>query len=890
MRRFLAGWVLLAALGPGLTELSAATVSGQVVFPSSDMGWQPPFSGMKVRVLGTPVWAEVNGSNGDFTLSNVPAGTVTLWLDEVEHDAFTAASKRVQVQVAGDVSGVAFNLVYHWKALPYPSVWGQPGYGQWAAHFASDQAAFLLFRVNGDGISPERMELYRTVDGGQHWQQRVQWTWDDGEWSGGEPYPDRDRSFYFLDAHRGVILATAHSLPCAGGVGFFYTTDGGDTWGYSILPKPTGAYPCNPHRYAHFGNTLIVAGTVGCNVQGYGGGFYDVIWESADAGASWVMKTHWPQSYGACTGLGAGADGSAVAFFTPYGSGERRTAVRNPATGEWQVTESDAIVTNSGYGPADVSFTGGTAWVRAEGGSLPNGLYRSDQAGAPGTWTKVSGLLMQYLDFATELKGFGTGGGPMWVTYNGGLTWLLQSGGGGYCCHGNDVYAFDATHAAWRDGGVGDPDATRQLFTYVEPWEPSFEIVPGVELPDDVFKPGDVHVPVGSYKLLNNGPVPVSVGSLTFGGAITGGSLAGINPVKLWLDKDAGGYVNAGDTLLAQGSFAGGKVALSAGGQVLNQYVPAHLLVTCDLAVDAPLSAVFNGSLAAAEVSAARTDTGTPVTATAPTGYVLVGRSITIGELLFADDFEGGLAHWSATTDDPVPDAGYGWFMSNAASASPAWSVRAHGDRNHEGNVTTDYLTLASPLNLTAVGGYRLTLNHRYDLDPSFALFLEASADGGSTWNWLGRYGSYDAWNSHSTGGLFVHEVIDLADYAGAASVLLRFRFDWTAGWYYNGDWWVDDVRVFRLPPAPADAGGSDSGGQDGGTGGDDPTGDGSGPGGDGSGPGDTGDVGGDPPGEQVADELAEAPPPAFGFCGVGLAELCVASALMLGLCLRRKG
>ncbi len=97
---------------------------------------------------------------------------------------------------------------------------------------------------------------------------------------------------------------------------------------------------------------------------------------------------------------------------------------------------------------------------------------------------------------------------PSYVTYDGGSTWLYQSSGGGVCCHVNDIWAFDTTHAIWHEGGAGDPNGESQLFTYVEPWEANFEILPEVTIKNGYVKGGDANVPMASYKLFNHGPVP----------------------------------------------------------------------------------------------------------------------------------------------------------------------------------------------------------------------------------------------------------------------------------------------------------------------------------------------------------------------------------------------
>jgi len=68
------------------SEGTCSTVSGQVVIPFSDMGYRPDIYGMKARVEGTEISADVtavgNKFNGEFTLNDVPTGAVTLLLIE----------------------------------------------------------------------------------------------------------------------------------------------------------------------------------------------------------------------------------------------------------------------------------------------------------------------------------------------------------------------------------------------------------------------------------------------------------------------------------------------------------------------------------------------------------------------------------------------------------------------------------------------------------------------------------------------------------------------------------------------------------------------------------------------------------------------------------------
>ncbi|UCF93175.1 MAG: hypothetical protein JSW39_03175 [Desulfobacterales bacterium] len=192
-----------------------ATVSGQVVLPASDGGWQPGIYGTKVRVEGTDIQTDVvvtGYAEGEFTLNDVPAGRNTMLFIEKDQDAFTQASKRVEVDVTGDIlSDVAFELGHHWQELTgYPTVWGAGGYGEWNAHFVSDRVGFLLFRVRGSDIDPERREIYRTLDGGATWKKIGHWEYDADDFKAGQPYPGYWRSFHFSDQNHGVILAAIH--------------------------------------------------------------------------------------------------------------------------------------------------------------------------------------------------------------------------------------------------------------------------------------------------------------------------------------------------------------------------------------------------------------------------------------------------------------------------------------------------------------------------------------------------------------------------------------------------------------------------------------------------------------------------------------------------------
>jgi hypothetical protein len=784
-------------------EIQSATVSGSVAIPDSDMGYKPNVYGMKVRVEGTEISADMtageNRYNGEFTLYDVPTGTVTLLLIEDNEDVFTQASKRVQVNVTGDdVSGVSFDLVYHWKELAgYPSPWGQTGYDEWRPHFLSDQVGFILFRVRGTGIDPERVELYRTPDGGQTWTEIGHWL------SGAAVYPDHlHRTFHFTDENHGVIQAlvdtnTHPDVTWYSPRGVLWTSNGGDTWQYAALPTPPDTYDISIHRFAQISTThLIAAGTAA-----WGSVSADAIWESIDAGATWEIKASWQPADG-CTGLGANSDGKAIAFFTPYAwGGSKKLALRDPI-GNWTTIDGNELITNSGYGPADIPMVGDNAWEsNSANSSLPAGLYRSDDAGL--TWTQISTSLLQYMDFASENKGFALAGGPAYISYDGGSTWLYQSSGGGVCCHLDNIWAFDTTHAIWHEGGAGDPNGELQLFTYVEPWEANFEILPEVTIKNGYVKGGDANVPMASYRLFNHGPVSIRLTQLTVRASGGGNDGENITAARLWMDQNANGYVDSEDLPLAQGVYSGdnGTLSLPLDNVVLEQFIPQYLLVTYDFASGISLGKSFTLNLDVTDVEAETADTETAVAPTAPPGYRLTGRTVTAATEIFADRFESGLGSWIVDGPDP----GYEWQITDTAFVSPDHSVRVGENPNHEGWATNNTLTLSQPLDFSVDGNYYLTFYHNYTLPQGYVAWVEVSTDGGAEWTAIAQYGSQPTWGFYTLDD-FLYESVDLSSYAETESLLVRFRFDTTLAITTPGEWSLDDVRLsfIAFPPRVA--------------------------------------------------------------------------------------
>ncbi len=654
--RIVGAGLAVAAVLVLAAPLRGATVSGVIDFPESDMGWTPNAydyaakGGGRVRVQGTTIVAEVlwtGPTAGRFSLAGVPSGRVTLQFEEgPAYDAFTQTSKRVVVDVdAETVTDVAFPLVYHWDEVAgYPPPWDVPntqGPAPRKAQFVSDRVIFVMFRRD---VPSERVELYRTTDGGAHWSMIGEWVFDRNAWNAGNWwYPLHWTNFHFLDENRGVVHATQLGIPCDPGGAYFWTSDGGHHWQVTPLPLTPTGYHLQTGGYARIGDSrLVMAGRVGCGVQGYNAGTYDAIWESPDAGVTWSLVWHSARdAWGPFIGIDANPAGRAVAY---RGGSSQEFVLRDPL-GTWS-TRPGGGIRNEGR---DVAMVGDTAWLTSLLGAVPTGTYRSPDAGE--TWTRVSPLVMQDFDFATPLKGFGQAAGPAHVTYDGGATWRYQAGGGALWPGTMDVWAFDRTRAAWAEGGYGDPNGKTQLFTYVEPWEPNFEVLPHVSLADATVARGTTAVAVASWRLIANGPVPITVRSLTLRAAGTGDDAADLAAVRLWLDANGDGALDTGDALLDSARYDtdDGAVTLSIGpSHLLEQLVPLDVLVTYDLSPAIRHLVTFSFSLGPSEVDAATSDTGAAVAASAPAGSLLRSRTVTVPA-------DADMAVTMTGDPDPVP-------------------------------------------------------------------------------------------------------------------------------------------------------------------------------------------------------------------------------------------
>jgi uncharacterized repeat protein (TIGR01451 family) len=660
--------VPLAALALAAGPVLGATVSGTISTPTSDGGYRARVAGAKVRVEGTSLIADVAATdfyNGTFTIANVPTGSVTLmYVEPADEDAFNFASRRVTLNVTGDMQAVQFNLAYHWQNLPsYPPPWRNAAYDIWEPYFLSDQVGFLLFRHRG--ISPMATELWRTVDGGTSWQKIGDWT--DGAV---QVIPDiTGRSMLFVDANNGVMTSM---ISASAGVpysfyhpgGLLRTTNGGTTWTYVDLPNdPAANGIVSVQNLAKISDSRWLAcGTENTGTyMGVGGPFNVTIWQSADGGASWTIVRSWLEESGFCTAMDANPAGRAIVFATPYAFGGGRHLELRTATGTWTSVPDNDLVTNSGSGgTTDVPMIGDTAWVRAQRYSgtaslLDHALFRSRDAGL--TWERLSGFLVQYFDFASLDKGLGTAGGPLYATYDGGVTWLHQADGGGISGHGNYVWAFDEMHAIWKDGGVGDPNGLADVFRYVEPREANFEVLQAVRVPDVTVNPGTRNVRAAALMFVNHGPMPLNIFTLKLQVSGTGDDRLDIEKVKVWIDEDGDGVLDTSDPFVVEHTYTldDGEIPVDLvySAELIPPRQALHLLITYDFASTITGSKTYSTLVRPESASAYSEDDGPAlmVTATAPTGTVLSGPTVTVSGTATMADLS------LTVTDSPDPAA-----------------------------------------------------------------------------------------------------------------------------------------------------------------------------------------------------------------------------------------
>ncbi len=143
---------------------------------------------------------------------------------------------------------------------------------------------------------------------------------------------------------------------------------------------------------------------------------------------------------------------------------------------------------------------------------------------------------------------------------------------------------------------------------------------------------------------------------------------------------------------------------------------------------------------------------------------------------VFFDDVESGVSNWQA-------DSPWAIVAQTGGSPSHAWTDSPDGDYANNLNIS---LT-SGLLDLSGATDPKLSFIHQCDTESGYDFgYIEASADGGVTWQTLYQCDNQAAWQNH---------VLDLSAYAGQPDVRIRFRLQTDSSVTRPG-WSIDDVRV----------------------------------------------------------------------------------------------
>ena len=170
--------------------------------------------------------------------------------------------------------------------------------------------------------------------------------------------------------------------------------------------------------------------------------------------------------------------------------------------------------------------------------------------------------------------------------------------------------------------------------------------------------------------------------------------------------------------------------------------------------------------------------------APATSNLVMLGA----GEVIFSDDFEGGLGNWTIEANgQPGTWMIYADPFPNAYTLPPTSTGNICGADADEVYPIDAELILATPLDLTDYSSVNLQFDNDFNaISTSDVSYVDVSNDGGASWTNL------ITWNDDVRE---THEIVDMtAVAAGQSNVVVRF-YSVQPGW----DWWwvIDNVGIF---------------------------------------------------------------------------------------------
>ena len=174
----------------------------------------------------------------------------------------------------------------HWRPITLPEL--DPGMVGRSFFLDGDTGWVLGLQYPQPGVTSPRTVLYRTVDGGMHWQQLVD-AQDGGPASGGISAADGVLELAFLADGTGWLTGNGTT----GAAPLFMTRDGGLNWVREVLPA--GVPQPGPRDHIEIGAPTVSAGGSGVLPVFDGDTEETCLYVTDDGGASWHDPRPLPQ-------------------------------------------------------------------------------------------------------------------------------------------------------------------------------------------------------------------------------------------------------------------------------------------------------------------------------------------------------------------------------------------------------------------------------------------------------------------------------------------------------------------------------------------------------------------------------------------------------------------
>ncbi len=245
-------------------------------------------------------------------------------------------SRRLTVDVTGDVAGLKFNLVHHWKKLPSypPPYFDRANYDIWEPYWVSARVGFILFLNRG--VSPHRVGAVahrdRRHELDEDWPLERMREATSTRISPAARCCSRTRTT--ASSRRAPLSTSACCAPAtAARLGQVIDLPNTSKPGWPVMNGIADGAELREDRRRPLDR--LRTGEHG-HLHGFGSPVTMTIWETADAGATWAIKrTGGSRTTPAARAVDADKSGNAVLFATPYAWGGAMHRELRSTTGVW---------------------------------------------------------------------------------------------------------------------------------------------------------------------------------------------------------------------------------------------------------------------------------------------------------------------------------------------------------------------------------------------------------------------------------------------------------------------------------------------------------------------------------------------------------------------------